>query len=196
MKSWWNTGSVRPDDDEVRMAEQTALAACQALGGRDGGRLDLRSDRAGCPAVHGGQSAGRTASLALGPADAGHGRGYPVCRIDRPDCGIRTQSEWSFHEDRGASQRRVDRHLALRPRCIEPARRGDCGTASPRSRGRGVELHAGPVRSRKGCWKPSGRMSCSTWWSRWAAPIAWGPRHLCCSTRSNCPTRACRHGRC
>jgi D-alanine-D-alanine ligase len=40
---------VRPDDPEVRMAEQTALAAWRALGGRDGGRLDLRSDALGVP---------------------------------------------------------------------------------------------------------------------------------------------------
>ena len=40
---------VRPDDGEVRMAEQIALAAWQALGCRDGGRIDLRSDRQGVP---------------------------------------------------------------------------------------------------------------------------------------------------
>jgi D-alanine-D-alanine ligase len=41
---------VRPDrDDEVRLAEQYALAAWRALGGRDGGRIDLRSDRRGRP---------------------------------------------------------------------------------------------------------------------------------------------------
>ncbi|NLX56125.1 MAG: D-alanine--D-alanine ligase [Planctomycetaceae bacterium] len=40
---------VRPDDPQVRMAEQTALAAWRALGGRDGGRLDLRCDARGVP---------------------------------------------------------------------------------------------------------------------------------------------------
>ena len=40
---------VRPDDPQVRMAEQTALAAWRALGGRDGGRLDLRCDAQGVP---------------------------------------------------------------------------------------------------------------------------------------------------
>lgn len=40
---------VRADDPQVRMAEQTALAAWRALGGRDGGRLDLRCDAQGVP---------------------------------------------------------------------------------------------------------------------------------------------------
>jgi D-alanine-D-alanine ligase len=40
---------VGPEDGEGRMAEQVALAAWRALGGRDGGRLDLRSDRHGLP---------------------------------------------------------------------------------------------------------------------------------------------------
>jgi D-alanine-D-alanine ligase len=40
---------VGPDDAEVRKAEQIALAAWRALGGRDAGRLDLRSDDQGVP---------------------------------------------------------------------------------------------------------------------------------------------------
>jgi D-alanine-D-alanine ligase len=40
---------VGPDDAEVRMAEQLALDAWKALGGRDAGRLDLRSDAHGVP---------------------------------------------------------------------------------------------------------------------------------------------------
>lgn len=41
---------VRPErDDEVRQAEAIALAAWQALDCRDGGRIDLRSDRRGRP---------------------------------------------------------------------------------------------------------------------------------------------------
>jgi D-alanine-D-alanine ligase len=40
---------VGPDDAEVAMAEQVALAAWKALGGRDAGRLDLRSDAQGKP---------------------------------------------------------------------------------------------------------------------------------------------------
>jgi D-alanine-D-alanine ligase len=37
---------VRPEqDDEVRRAEEISLAAWRALGGRDGGRIDVRSDR-------------------------------------------------------------------------------------------------------------------------------------------------------
>jgi D-alanine-D-alanine ligase len=37
------------EDEEVRRAEEIALAAWRALGGRDGGRLDLRSDGQGRP---------------------------------------------------------------------------------------------------------------------------------------------------
>ena len=40
---------VGPEDPEVRMAEQVALAAYKVLGGRDAGRLDLRSDAQGVP---------------------------------------------------------------------------------------------------------------------------------------------------
>lgn len=41
---------VRADrDDEVRRAEQIALTAWNALGCRDAGRIDLRSDARGCP---------------------------------------------------------------------------------------------------------------------------------------------------
>ncbi|MHB0959553.1 MAG: D-alanine--D-alanine ligase family protein [Pirellulaceae bacterium] len=40
---------VGPEDGEVREAQRIALAAWRALGGRDGGRLDLRSDRQGVP---------------------------------------------------------------------------------------------------------------------------------------------------
>jgi D-alanine-D-alanine ligase len=40
---------VRPDDPQVRLAEETTLAAWRALGGRDAGRLDLRCDAAGVP---------------------------------------------------------------------------------------------------------------------------------------------------
>jgi D-alanine-D-alanine ligase len=41
---------VHPDrDQEVRLAEEYALAAWRALGARDGGRIDLRSDGKGRP---------------------------------------------------------------------------------------------------------------------------------------------------
>lgn len=40
---------VTPDDPQVRQAEQIALAAWQALGCRDGGRIDLRCDANGRP---------------------------------------------------------------------------------------------------------------------------------------------------
>ena len=66
---------VRPDDPQVRMAEETYVGQLShvweavTLAPRP---VPLRRD--GCPAIHGGQSTGRDAFLALRLADAGDGR--------------------------------------------------------------------------------------------------------------------------
>ena len=79
---------VGPEDAEVRMAEQIALAAWRALGGRDAGRLDLRSDRQGVPHfMEANPLAGMHPSHSDLPMLA-TAVGHDLRRTDRPDCRI------------------------------------------------------------------------------------------------------------
>ena len=89
---------VGPDDAEVRVAEQVALAAWKALGGRDAGRLDLRSDAQGVPHFMEANPLAGMHPTPFRPAHDRHGRGHALHGLDSPHRDVGQSASDDGHE--------------------------------------------------------------------------------------------------